>query len=46
MRVLHLLEAMGGGTKKHVQLIAGSIERGVRSYWLFPIHGHLRRRVR
>jgi glycosyltransferase involved in cell wall biosynthesis len=30
MRVLHLLEAIGGGTKKHVQLlIAGLIEQGV-----------------
>src|SRR5215813_13236900 len=30
MRVLHLLEAMGGGTKKHVQLlVAGLIDQGV-----------------
>lgn len=30
MRVLHLLDAIGGGTKKHVQLlIAGLVEHGV-----------------
>ncbi len=30
MRVLHLLDAIGGGTKKHVQLlIEGLVERGV-----------------
>jgi glycosyltransferase involved in cell wall biosynthesis len=37
MRVLHLLEAMGGGTKKHVQLlIAGTIERGVEVVLAVP----------
>ncbi len=37
MRVLHLLEAIGGGTKKHVQLlIAGLIERGVEVVLAVP----------
>jgi glycosyltransferase involved in cell wall biosynthesis len=37
MRVLHVLEAMGGGTKKHVQLlIAGLVERGVEAVLAVP----------
>src|SRR6266403_2100561 len=37
MRVLHLLEAMGGGTKKHVQLlIAGLMDQGVEVVLALP----------
>ena len=37
MRVLHLLEAMGGGTKKHVQLlIAGLMDQGVEVALALP----------